>query len=232
MTHSKLQQYVAGLLSRVVSLPKTVDQKLLHCFEGSIQVILQISNNLGVDLLERLGPWFTLGSIFGTLLQDSLPRHTILHVHIGTPCRQLDWVETVDETIIPGSQYCWLSILHHKSSFWLQRLGVTKPTYLPIMHNALAVSRCTLSVPLDSGNEGDEVLVEIYHLRVRLVVDVWVCHWRWDRSVHITPISLDYWVTMWSTYRMSSSLAVVSSDSSVAATASSTLGASGNQARP
>ena len=26
----------------------------------------------------------------------------VLHVHISTPCRQLDWVETIDHPVIPS----------------------------------------------------------------------------------------------------------------------------------
>ena len=48
------------------------------------------------DVLERLTPRFTLGDVLGAVLQDSLAGDYVLHVHVSTPCRELNWVEAVD----------------------------------------------------------------------------------------------------------------------------------------
>ena len=67
-------------------------------------VFLETPDDGGEDLLQWLGPRFTLGRILGTILDDLATRNTVLHVHIGTPCRQLDGVKAVDETVVSSSQ--------------------------------------------------------------------------------------------------------------------------------
>ena len=90
---------MAGFLSRVIPFSYTVNQKLLYSLQGSV-VILQTPHNLGKNLFHWLGARFTLGGILCTVLNDLVTRYTVLHVHIGTPCRQLHRIEAVDKTIV------------------------------------------------------------------------------------------------------------------------------------
>ena len=116
---------MVGLLGRVVVSERGV-------------TLLETADNGGEDLLERMGARFTLGDILAAVLQDSVRGDNVLHVHISTPCRQLDRVEAVDHPVIPSCEESWL-ILSDNSCLWLQRFGVTKATLLLAMLNAEAV---------------------------------------------------------------------------------------------
>ena len=131
---------MAGFLSRVVSVSNTIDEELLHCPDGCSIVILEALNNAGEDVFEWLGAWLTLGSVLGAVLQESLAGDDVLHVHVGTPCRQLNGTVAVDESIIPGCQQLWFSLLCDEGGFWLQWLWVAKPALLLAMFSAQAVS--------------------------------------------------------------------------------------------
>ena len=50
----------------------------------------------GENLFERLRPWLALGDVLGAVLQNLLARNNVLHVHISTPCGQLDRIEAID----------------------------------------------------------------------------------------------------------------------------------------
>ena len=90
---------MTGFLGWVVSFSYAVDQELLYSLQGSV-VILQTPHYLGKNLFHWLGTRFTLGCILCTVFNDLVTRYTILHVHIGTPCRQLHRIEAVDKTIV------------------------------------------------------------------------------------------------------------------------------------
>ena len=128
---------MASLLGRVVSLSHSVDEQLLDCLERGV-ALLETADNGGEDLLERLGSWLTLGDILAAVLQDSLTGDNVLHVHISTPCRQLDRVEAVDNPVVPSCDESWL-IFCDDGCVRLQRFRVTKATLLLAVLGAEAV---------------------------------------------------------------------------------------------
>ena len=87
----KLQQKVAGLLGRVVSLSHRVDEQLLDCLQRGV-AILETADNCFKDLLEGLG---ALGDVLTAVLQDSFTGENVLHIHISMPGRKLDRVEAL-----------------------------------------------------------------------------------------------------------------------------------------
>ena len=68
--------------------------------DASDKIHISSLSRLGKNLFHWLGVRFTLGGILCTVFNDLVARYTILHVHIGTPCRQLHRVEAVDKTIV------------------------------------------------------------------------------------------------------------------------------------
>ena len=70
-----------------------------YSLQGGV-IILQTPHYLGEDLFPWLGARFTVICILCTVFIDLVTRYTVLHVHIGMPCRQLNRVETVDKNII------------------------------------------------------------------------------------------------------------------------------------
>ena len=100
--------------------------------------MLETADKNGEDLLERLGVKLTLGDILAAVLRDSLTGDNVLHVHISTPCRQLDGVEAVDHSIIPSCDESWL-ILCDDDCVWLQRFEVTKAALLLAVLGAKAI---------------------------------------------------------------------------------------------
>ena len=79
-------------MSRIVSLSYCVGEELLNCLEGGVS-FSETTEDSGEDFLGRLILWLTLGDILGTLLHNHL---------LGTPGRQLEWVEAVDHPVIPS----------------------------------------------------------------------------------------------------------------------------------
>ena len=128
---------MAGLLGRVISLPHCVDEQLLDCFQRGV-TILDAADDCGKDLLEGLGTRFTFGDVLGAVLKDSLTGDYVLHIHICTPCRQLDRVEAVDQPIISCCEKSRL-ILCNDGCLWLQRFGVAESALLLAMLGAEAV---------------------------------------------------------------------------------------------
>ena len=61
--------------------------------------------------LQRSPVVVTTGHILCTVLNDLATWHTVLHVHIDTPCWQLHWIKAADETIISCSQQNRIIIL-------------------------------------------------------------------------------------------------------------------------
>ena len=114
----------------------------------------------------------TLGGILCTVFDDLVARHTVLHVYIGTPCRQLHRVETVHETIVSSSQECWLSILIYEGRLRLQRLWVTKPTLLLTIASPQAIGSSAAGVALACGNEVGQILLEVLNLGIGMVANV------------------------------------------------------------
>ena len=129
---------MAGFLCREVSFCYAVDEELLHCLQGRV-VITESPHDGAEDVFQCLRARLTLGGILGTVLYDLTTRHTVLHVYVGTPCRQHHWVVAVDETVVPCSEHGWLSILCHEGCLRLQGLGVAKPTLLLAIVSAQAV---------------------------------------------------------------------------------------------
>ena len=107
---------MAGFLGGVISFPHAVDEESLHCLQRGA-VILQTPYNVREGIFQWLGTGLTLGGILCTVLNDLLTRHTVLHVHIGTPCRELHRIEAVDKTIIACMQSIPLA-LHPLSQGW------------------------------------------------------------------------------------------------------------------
>lgn len=115
-----------------------VDEELLHCLQGGV-VITESPHDGGEDVFQCFRARFTLGGILCTILDDPAARHKILHVHVGTPCRQHHWVVAVDETVVSCSEHGWLSILCHEGCLRLQGLGVAKSTLLLAITSTQAV---------------------------------------------------------------------------------------------
>jgi len=130
---------VAGLLCREIPFSHTANEKLLYSLQGGV-VFLQVPHDVVEDLLQWLGARLTLGGILCTVLNDLVARHTVLDVNIGTPCRKLNRVEAVDESIVSCSQQHRLSILHNEGCFRLQRLWVSQ-TGTSVGHHEYADSR-------------------------------------------------------------------------------------------
>ena len=128
---------MACLLGREVSLSYCVDEQLLDCLERGI-AFSETLNNSGEDLLEGLRSWFTLSHILGAVLKNSLAGNNVLHIHVSTPCRELDRVEAVYHPIIPSCKESWL-ILCDNGCMGLKRLGIAKAALLFSVLGAEAV---------------------------------------------------------------------------------------------
>ena len=107
------------------------------------------------------------------LVQDSLTRDNVLHVHISTPCRQLNWVEAVDHPVIPSCDESRV-FLCDDGCVGLQGFGVSEATLLLAVLGAEAVGSGTAGVSLAGGHQISQVLIEVLDIPIHLVTDVWV----------------------------------------------------------
>ena len=114
-------------------------------------------------------------------MQDSLTRHNVLHVHISTPRRQLDWVEAVDHPVIPSCDESRL-FLCDDGCVGLQGFGVSKATLLFAVLGAEAVGSGAAGVSLAGSHQISQVLIEVLDIPIHLVADVWVDLGSWSIS--------------------------------------------------
>ena len=114
-------------------------------------------------------------------MEDSLTRDNVLHVHISTPRRQLNWVEAVDHPVIPRCDESWL-FLCDDGCVGLQGFGVPEATLLLAVLGAEAVGSGAAGVSLTGGHQINHVLIEVLDIPIRLVADVWVDLGRWSIS--------------------------------------------------
>ena len=114
-------------------------------------------------------------------MEDSLTRDNVLHVHISTPRRQLDWVEAVDHPVIPSCDESRV-FLCDDGCVGLQGFGVSEATLLLAVLGAEAVGSRAAGVPLAGGYQVSQVLIEVLDIPIHLVADVWVDLGRWGIS--------------------------------------------------
>ena len=114
-------------------------------------------------------------------MEDSLTRDNVLHVHVSTPRRQLNWVEAVDHPVIPSCNESRL-FLCDDGCVGLQGFGVSEATLLLAVLGAEAVGSGAAGVSLAGGHQISQVLIEVLDIPIHLVADMWVDLGRWSIS--------------------------------------------------